>query len=142
MFATKHETPAKNSPKVTALLRRKREVDVTVAGVGDGDGEDREFGAGVFAGEGVVAVVECPRVMLAKVFNRFSIRDLLWLGVVIGLGLGWMREHVYWLHPELPSQSHGTVILDGAPIMLRHGEKMEVFAGQDGKLDFRILNSK
>ena len=40
------------------------------------------------------AVVECPAGKLAGLFMRFTIRDALWLTVVVGLGAAWFFDAV------------------------------------------------
>src|SRR5262245_4945606 len=38
-------------------------------------------------------MVECPAGTSAGFFMRFTIRDMLWLTVVVGMGCGWLIEH-------------------------------------------------
>jgi hypothetical protein len=35
-------------------------------------------------------MVECPAGKLAGFFMRFTIRDLLWLTIVVAMGVGWL----------------------------------------------------
>jgi hypothetical protein len=38
-------------------------------------------------------MVECPAGKLAGVFMRFTIRDVLWLTVVVAMGVAWWLDH-------------------------------------------------
>jgi hypothetical protein len=38
-------------------------------------------------------MVQCPAGKLAGFFMRFTIRDLIWLVVVVGLAVGWWLDH-------------------------------------------------
>jgi len=37
-------------------------------------------------------MVQCPAGKLAGQFMRFTIRDVIWLTVVVALGIGWWRD--------------------------------------------------
>jgi hypothetical protein len=40
-------------------------------------------------------MVEFPAAKLAGFFMRFTIRDLLWLTVVVAMGCGWYADRTY-----------------------------------------------